>query len=451
MRQTNAQNVKIIEFGWDYPDVVQMSVRLDSMQNTSFDGICFSLQRQIMEAFDTSLQKDSYFEFKNLQALKWGKYSSNFIILRGFSITGGNWFDDKAWKNISVNMNNVSKAMQIGNLKGILFDPEYYYENKLFNPWTFSTAQYPGKTLLEVQNKVKQRGKQFITALQSVRKSFNFISIWIASLIAQERKYTPLDKTRHVLLISFIEGILEDKNKNVTITDGNEYAYWNTKPSEFLEAKTFLKNTLLGLLHSEKSKKEAKNIEIAQPVFYDGLIGASPSFEKGLKRDTKWKWLNQNIKFAIAASDKYVWFYNERLNWWNGNLNDTVLTILQENKSAFIKSDIMINDSLASSYINNISDNNIDSEQGYYVDINKNKNKIAFDFDWNLKVQQLNINFRNNLPATTSIYINNSLAKQIAPTDLIISVGLPTFDKGTLVIINEYEDKTESSAIYILK
>jgi len=449
--KTIAQNVKIIEFGWDYPDVTQLTNRLDSMQNTSFDGICFSLQRNIMEAFDTSLKKDSYFQFKKLPSLRWGKYSSNFIILKGFSRTGGNWFNDLAWRNIRANMTNLSKAMKTGNLSGILFDPEYYYDNKLFNPWTFSSQQYPGKTLAEVQHRVKQRGQQFISSLQSVKKSFNFISVWIASLIGQEKKYTPLDKTRHILLISFIEGILGVKNNDVTITDGDEYAYWNVKPSQFLEAKNILKKTMLELLNSERPKKEAKNIEIAQPVFYDGLLATSPSFDKGLARDVKWRWLNENIKFAIASSDKYVWLYSERLNWWNDNLNDTLFTMLKKNKSAFVKSNITvnINNELTSSFIDNIADKNINTKQGYFSDINKNKNEIAFNFNWNQKLHKLNINFQNKLPASTSIYVNNSLAKQFAHSNLKVKVGVPSFEKGILVIINQYEDKTESSAVYV--
>ncbi len=449
--QVNSQNVKIIEFGWDYPDVMQLNNRLDSMQNTPFDGICFSLQRNIMEAFDTSLQKDSYFEFHKLQSLKWKKYSSNFIILRGFSKTGGNWFDDESWRKISSNMINLSKAMQIGNLQGILFDPEYYYENKLYNPWTFSQEQYPGKTLTEVQKKVRQRGQQFINSLQKIKSSFTFISIWIASLIAQEKKYTPLDKTRHILLISFIEGILENKNKSVTLIEGNEYAYSNTIPSQFFEAKFLLRNTMLELLHSDKAKKEAEDIEIAQPVFYDGLLGTTPFFEKGLKRGLKWKWLYENIKYAIASSDHYVWFYGERINWWNGHVNDTALAILQKNKSAFVRDSIKTNNYYETSLAGTIGYNNVNSNRGYYNEIIEEKKEEAFCFSWESKQKKLSINFRNKIPLNTKIYINNTLARQVIPLNLRLNISTPAFSKGVLVIINTYQDKTESSAIYILK
>jgi hypothetical protein len=449
--KTFSQKVKLIEFGWDYPDVTYLSARLDSMQNTPFDGICFSFQRKIMEAFDDSLKSDCYFEFNKLQTLKWGKYTNNFIILRGFSKTGGNWFNDKAWENISNNMVHLSRVMQMKNIKGILFDPEYYYENPLFNPWTFSADQYPGKSFQQVQNQVKQRGKQFITSLQKRSNSFTFISLWIASLIAHEKKYTPIYKTRHALLISFFEGILEGKNKNVIITDGDEYAYWNTKPSQFLEGKYLLRNTMLELLHSEKSKKEAKNIQIAQPVYYDGLMASNTPIGNDLKRNIKWKWLAENLKYAIASSDQYMWFYSERNNWWNNTMNDTLLATFQEGKDLATNRIARLETNSAFSFLRETSFNNVNSQSGYYIDTTEITNEPAFNYVWNQKSKKIILDFRKRLPLSTFIYIDNNLQNQIKPSGLNVEISVPDFSKGSLIIINKYQDEMESSAIYILK
>jgi hypothetical protein len=449
--KTFSQKVKLIEFGWDYPDVTYLSARLDSKQNTPFDGICFSFQRKIMEAFDDSLKSDCYFEFNKLQTLKWGKYTNNFIILRGFSKTGGNWFNDKAWENISNNMVHLSRVMQMKNIKGILFDPEYYYENPLFNPWTFSADQYPGKSFQQVQNQVKQRGKQFITSLQKRSNSFTFISLWIASLIAHEKKYTPIYKTRHALLISFFEGILEGKNKNVIITDGDEYAYWNTKPSQFLEGKYLLRNTMLELLHSEKSKKEAKNIQIAQPVYYDGLMATNTPIGNDLKRNIKWKWLAENLKYAIASSDQYMWFYSERNNWWNNTMNDTLLATFQEGKDLATNRIARLETNSAFSFLRETSFNNVNSQSGYYIDTTEITNEPAFNYVWNQKSKKIILDFRKRLPLSTFIYIDNNLQNQIKPSGLNVEISVPDFSKGSLIIINKYQDEMESSAIYILK
>jgi hypothetical protein len=93
-----AQPPKLIEFGWDYPDVDQLSHNLSAMQNSPFDGICFSLQRTIMDAFDTIVRNENYFQYEKLKTLKWGKYTDNYIILRGFGAIGSRWKDDRAWE-----------------------------------------------------------------------------------------------------------------------------------------------------------------------------------------------------------------------------------------------------------------------------------------------------------------------------------------------------------------
>ncbi len=451
--QTDAQkNLKLIEFGWDYPDVSQLYSRLDSMQNTPFDGICFSLQRNIMEVFDTTLRGNNYFQLDKLAALKWGKYHNNFIILRGFSKTGGSWFDDRAWNNICANATNLSAAMASGYIAGILFDPEYYYEDKRFNPWTYSTEQYPDKTISDVQDQVRKRGKQFISYLQSKKDSFTFISIWMASLIAREKKYTPLEKTRHILLISFIDGILKGKNPNVKIVDGNEYAYWNQHASEFFESKDLLKNTMLNLLTSEKAKSEVDAIQVAQPVFYDGLLATSSAFDKGLRRNTRWKWLNENIKWAMASTDKYVWFYDQRVNWWKGDITDTLFNVLTINKSLFLGTPATLTTAnFKKSYFNKISNNDFNSNLGYLDDIDSTPSRAAFVFQWTATEHELKIKFYDKNPVKSSVYINDSLASQVTQPKSILTEYFPSFKRGTMVIINKYADKTESSSIYILR
>jgi hypothetical protein len=449
---SEAQTPKLIEFGWDYPDVDQLSKRLDSMQNTPFDGICFSLQRTIMEAFDTIVQKESYFENNKLKTLKWGKYSDNYIILRGFGITGGRWFDDNAWKVFEENMKALSRTMATNStVKGILFDPEYYYENTFYNPWTFSKHQYPNQTLEEVQAGVKKRGTQFIQALQKYKTDLSFISIWITSLIAEERKYTPLQDTRHVLLLSFIEGVLEGKNKKVTVIDGNEYAYWNFKPSQFLESTSFLKKNAAELMKSEKAKSEALNMPIAQTLFYDGLMASAPSFEKGLDNETKWKWLEENTRYAMATTNSIVWFYSERLNWWQNKVNDTLVQILQNSKEVFAPSLSSKNKNPAA--IKPLLSNSIpiNGENGHYYYTNEKTpmktGEVAFSFNWNTTTKDLQISFPGKLPSSINIYTNNTLFNTIIPKESILHLKVDSFKKGSIIVLAKYDINQEAVGI----
>lgn len=449
-----AQRGTFIEFGWDYPDVSQLNTDLPSMQNTPFDGICFSLQRQILEAFDTTLQLPAYFEQDKLKQLKWGKYNNNFIILRGYGKMGGSWFDDTRWKTISSNMRNLSKALASPEISGVLFDPEYYYEDPLYNPWTYSKKQYPHHSFAEMQLQVKKRGIQFIKVLQKYKPDLAFLSIWITSLVVEDIKLTPLEGTRHALLLSFIEGILTGKKNTVKVIDGNEYGYGYMKPSQFLDAANYLRKNLAELMQSGKGREEALKIEIAQPLFYDGLLATNPSFERGISTKAKWKWLEENTKFAMAASDDITWFYSERLNWWKGPVNDTLYQLLTSNKNAqntnvAIKSKATMADRLA------IRTKNINTGTGYYYIVQAkkpmNNGGPAFNYQLNRSSKKLTLQFPDKIPDSIFIFINNGLHKSLSPISTKQVVALSNFKKGKVVILARYPDNTEASAIEIYR
>ncbi len=449
-----AQKPILIKFGWDYPDVKTLNSRIDSMQNTPFDGICFSLQRSIMEAFDTVPKKEGYFEYDKLKAIKWGKYTDNFIVLRGFSKTGGNWFDDSAWITIEKNITGLSKAMKAGRLKGILFDPEYYYTDSLYNPWTFTKSQYPVHSFNEVKERVKKRGIQFVSALQKHKPTFTFLSLWITSLIVEERKYNiPVEKTQHALLIPFIEGMLEGKKQTVTITDGNEFAYWNNKPSQFAESTAYLKKSLIELLSAKKAKSVARGIKIAQPLFYDGLMAAVPLFEKGADNQTKWAWLDENLKQAFASTDNIVWFYSQRINWWEGKVNDTLVALIQKNKDFYLDKNTTQKNSNVLSF--SWGADNINSGKGYFYKSAKGGpvkiGEKAFTYKWNSRSKKLTVNFIDSLPVSLSVYTNNILKKTILPKKQSTIFTLPGFYTGRMIILLKYKNNVEAAAIEVAR
>ena len=445
-----AQKPILIEFGWDYPDVKQLYNRLDSMQNTPFDGICFSFQNRIMEAFETELHKDSFFEFDKLKNLKWGKYTDNYVILRGFSKTGGNWFDDKAWIKIAKNMNGLSKAILTGNLKGVLFDAEYYYDDKFYDPWTYSKNQYPNLSFKDVQNQVRQRGKEFINALQLYTVDFSFLSLWVSSLLIEDKKLGPLEGTRHALLLPFIEGILSEKNKKVKIIDGNEYAYWYTKPSQFLDANCYLIKNTVALMHTAKGEKLATKIELAQPIFYDGLLARHTNFEKGIPHFEKWNWLEENLKYAIStSSSNTVWFYSERLNWWKDKVNDTLVNILQNSKTAFVSN----TQSKASGTNKPIQPKckNVNTGDGYYYIIDsKSPMKtagLAFTYTWDNNTKQLQINYLDEIPISVLVYENNIKSKTIFPKSIRSLIKFKTNIKRRFAILANYKNGKEACGL----
>jgi hypothetical protein len=452
LQSSRAQKNYLIEFGWDYPDVSELAAQLPFWQQTPFDGICFSLQRTIMEAFDTTLHNDRYFELDRMRQLPWGRYTYNFVILRGFGVRGGCWFSDERWRVFTANMDRLSQSMNNRNVRGVLLDPEYYYEDQLYNPWTYSRQQYPNHTFEQVKQQVRQRGTQFMRSLQRYKPDVQVLSIWFASLIAQEKKYTPLDKTRHALLVPFLEGMLLGKGPLAKVIEGNEYAYWNTYPSEFYESKVLLRKAMSELFETEQGKKLINTVEISQPTFYDGLLAKAPSFERGVNHPGRWKWMEEATKHAIASSDNITWVYTERVNWWKKNVNDTFFAINAGNKAALAsfgnpsRTDYQFPGS-------RLLTNNVNSGLGYLYSNNQKTplqtGGVAFTYNWNKATRQLSVQFNDSLPATLKIYGNNEILATITPpTAAVTRITLDKFTSGQLVILAQYAYKTEAVAIH---
>lgn len=446
-----SQQPKILHFGWDNPDVERLSDSIGFMQNIPFDGICISFQKYIMESFDTTIHPETYYKYDKLRCIKWGRYTDNYLFIRGMSKTGGSWFDNKAWASISKNMKGVSRAIKEGRLKGILFDSEYYYADPLYNPWTYTKLQYPNYSFSQVQDMVRERGKQFIKALQNNTKDFSILSIWLTSLVADEMRYAPFEKSRFALLLSFMEGILLEKNKKVKLIDGNESAYWYSKPSQFLESVENLQRHTTELMRSARAKKLVPEILIAQPVFYDGLLATSTEYERGFKNTAKWKWLQENLKYAMATStSNMIWFYDEKLNIIKSR-SDTLFSVIKNAKSYF--TGFNKSESLKGNKFLAESHQNINSEIGiHYLGFGKDPMATtgkAFSYRMNIKTKHLSITFIERIPISVSIFLNNKLIAFVKPNKLKNEIKLTAFTKGILAILSKYSDGTESCNLQI--
>ena len=329
----NAQNSgkKLIEFGWDYPTVEYLKKNITQMEKTPFDGVVFSFDFKVYDAFDTLRYPDSVFQFYQLTKIPWKKFTDNFIFIRGESPNGAQWLNDKAWNNISENLKNISKAVFTSKVKGILFDPEYYIPDSSKNPWTYSNLQYPGLSYEEVGATVKKRGKQFIESLQKYSPDIKILCTWFLSLVAAQNNILPLEKTGMALYPFFIEGMLEGKNDRSELIDGNEFSYGYMESAHFIWAGTRLredgKKFISTILLPEYNK-----VSRSQAVYLDGIMAKFPQFNKGYNTITKKRWLKENLYNAFKTTDKYVWFYNEKVNWWKDQVDSGISKLITDVK-----------------------------------------------------------------------------------------------------------------------
>lgn len=390
---------KLISFGWNYPSVNYLQKNLSQMEQYPVDGICFSFQKEITNAFDTAIKPDSYFQFNQLQDIPWKTFTDNFVILWGCGTTGPHWFDDRAWNKIQLNLKQISKAIQLSNAKGILFDPEYYLTDPNLNPWKYSSDLYQGNSYELVYSKVKERGCQFIKALQYSKPDIKIFCTWLLGLAIEQRKNNAVSSINQALLPAFIEGILEAKNNQATIIDGNETAYWYEKASDFYEARNYLQTNGTSLLKTLKNKNYGK-VQIGQAVYADGLLAKFPQFEKGYDSITKHLWLYNNLLYALASSDEYAWIYTEKTTLWENEKDKSIKLIINKVKESLANYKTQRTPGL-------LKPNPLRKK------INTIKNSALFLQDKN----EIQFNFEDDIPDTIKIYKNSYCVQTIEKPD----------------------------------
>lgn len=323
---------KLIEFGWDYPRSGFIKDHIDQMQKTPFDGVVFSFDSGIYNAFDSTKLPDSVFDYNVLSKIHWQKLTDNFLFVRGAGHSGPHWLDDRAWNTIVQNLTKVSKALALSKAKGIGFDPEYYYKDPALDSWLYKPSMYNGLSYEEVGKFVRKRGKQFIQALQTYQSDVKILCFWLLGLVYQQQLHQPLSQTGMALYPFFIEGMLEGKNKSAEIIDGNELSYWYQKAEDFVTAGQLIREKE-SVLIDDTLVQEYKNISISQSVYFDGLFAVLPKFNKGFDTLTKERWLRDNLYFAYKTTDKYVWFYSERIDWWKDRGTSDLTKIVKQVQS----------------------------------------------------------------------------------------------------------------------
>jgi len=366
---------KLIEFGWDYPDIKYLKDHINQMEKQPFDGVVFSIAPGILNAFDTLQLPDSYFQYESLSAIPWKKFTDNFLVIWGSGISGGHWLDDNSWTLITNNLVKVSKALSAGRLKGIAFDAEYYFSDPDLNPWVYKPSLYKNLSYQQVGFYTKERGRQFIYALQKYKPDISILSFWLLSLANQQKKHKPLPEIQMALLPFFVEGVLEGLGESAHLIDGNEQGYWFQQAQQFILAGEDLRSVANELLTPKGRKKYKTRVTLAQPVFLDGLYGKTAEFDQGFDTLTKQNWLRENLLHAFKTTDKYVWFYNERTDWWRNKYDTSVLAILKQVRDA-VKNSSVGNIVTGQSQIFNFKTTKADPQQGFKFKYFKTSNLL---------------------------------------------------------------------------
>jgi hypothetical protein len=324
-------NKKLIEFGWDIPGAEFVRDNIATMEQRPFNGIVMNINTvdndpqgfpdfdDMVLAFDKTAWTQADMKLDVLSAIQWKKFTDNFLVLQSSNQDNMNWFNDQQWLTIQANMKLLSKAVKAMRGQGIFFDTEAYIND----PWRFKDTNgnslYPGKTFAQVAAKAKERGAQFMTALQSEVPNIKIMMSFMSSLIrAQYEVAGSFENSETGLLKAFLEGMLSVANPDVRIIDGNEGAYYYNKTPQFADGFTYSQNAV-SLIDPALRSKYQQHVRVAQAVYADGVLNNTDlaNYDFPFTSQQFAQWWQHNLYHAYATSHNYVWVYSERMDWWN--------------------------------------------------------------------------------------------------------------------------------------
>jgi hypothetical protein len=331
--QSQKMPKKLIEYGWDVPTPVFVKENIKQMEKRPFDGIVITLKggKQVF-LHQPYNPKEFNQDLQVLKSTNFTKFTDNFMLMWATPEEGWDWFSDSDWQASQQNIRLFAQAARAGRFSGVFFDPEPYG----VNPWIYpNLPRAKDKSFEEYWQQVRKRGAQFMQVLQQelpgVKVLFTFQMSYLSDFMDEQdpkELMRQLSTAQYGLLAPFFNGMLDVIQPNTKLIDGNERSYYYTKPESFFESSKLIKEKLLTFVETENRSKYDRQVQVGHAVYVDQLFAMRQPIESllsyHLTPQERAKWLEHNIYYALSASDEYVWFYSEQMNWWKNNVPDRV-------------------------------------------------------------------------------------------------------------------------------
>ncbi len=324
-RGVQALEKKLIEYGWDVPFADEVCAQIREMERRPFDGLIFKLRGGGKVLTPTRWDEAQFArDYEHLRQVQWKTFTDNFVIM--WAASKQDWFNDKHWAAIENNVRLVAKAARIGRCVGVCFDPEPYGAN----PWDYSKAPHRStKTFDAYQAKARERGARFVRAIERELPKPKVLTFFQVSFLGDLlRSMDPVARTaklsRHHygLLPAFMNGMLDAVGPETVLIDGNEGAYYYTEPPQYLRAYHQITQRGLLLVDPDLWSKYRTHMQAGQALYVDQYFGLRTRKVLGhyMNPSDQARWFEHNVYWALHTTDRYVWCYSERMNWWKDTI-----------------------------------------------------------------------------------------------------------------------------------
>lgn len=314
---------KLLEYGWDVPHPSYVAEHIREMEERPFDGILMRISGLGQVFNPVPHTREEYAEeFDALERIEWERFTDNFLMM--YAASKMDWFSDEHWAIIADNVSLLARGAEAGGCVGVCFDCEPYGEN----PWHYPTQ--PGAdrhSFAEFQAKARERGAQFVDAIEAEMSEPVIHTFFLTTLSgvrnasmaqsAEERDEILRDYS-YGLYPAFVNGMLDAMDPGTLLTDGNEPAYYYHTPEQYLEIYHYIKQGALGAIAPENHRKYRGQVLVAQALYVDQVFGLRARKVEGhyMAPEEQAQWFEHNVYWALKSSDRYVWCYSEKMNWW---------------------------------------------------------------------------------------------------------------------------------------
>ena len=312
---------KLIEYGWDVPKPSFVAEHIREMEERPFEGLIMRVP-SIGVIFRNEKWDEAEFadEFAALEKIEWDKFTDNFIVM--YAKSSMDWFSDADWECVLHNVGLCAKAARVGKCKGLCFDAEPYGDN----PWLHSSQAHANeKSFQEHHAMVRKRGAQFMDRIEEELEAPVIHTFFLTSVLRSlalepdlDKRAQELSQHHYGLLPSFLNGMLDAADPDTIITDGNEGSYYYTKREQYLSAFHAIKQLGLAFIAPENRLKYLAQVQCAQALYVDQLfdLRTRKLASHYMTPEERAQWFEHNVYYALSTSDRYVWLYSEKMNWW---------------------------------------------------------------------------------------------------------------------------------------
>ena len=307
-----APQKKLIEYGWDVPPPSYVAEHIREMEKRPFDGLIMRVPN-IGSIFENKRwdEADVAGEFRALEQIRWEKFTDNFIAM--YAASTMDWFSDADWENVLHNVGLCAKAAKVGRCKGLCFDAEPYGND----PWHYpSQPRAKEKTFEQYQAMVRRRGAQFMAQIQEIMPKPVIHTFFLLSLFGRDEQ---LANDHYGLLPAFLNGMLDAAAPGAVITDGNENSYYYDRRQQYVDSCRAIHQAAAGPLVAPDNRAKYKaQVQCAQALYVDHLFDMRDrkNISAFMTPQERARWFEHNCYWALSSSDRYVWLYSEKMNWW---------------------------------------------------------------------------------------------------------------------------------------